>query len=99
MREKVFTWVFPVDNIQKLLWKKEIADADFLHAFFLFCFVLFFFFSCTELELWCKHMVSARDLGRDMIEDREVEEKYRKIPKISPSKYKPPKVATQKTFR
>ena len=68
MREKVFTWVFPVDNIQKLLWKKEITDADFLHSF-----VLFFF--CTELELWCKHMVTARDLGRDMIEDREVEEK------------------------
>ena len=44
-------------------------------------------------------MVTARDLGRDMIEDREVEEKYRKIPKISPSKYKPPKFVTQKTFR
>ena len=85
MREKVFTWVFPVDNIQKLLWKKEITDADFLHAF-----VLLFFFFCTELELWCKHMVTARDLGRDMIEDREVEEKYRKIPKISPPNINPP---------
>ena len=54
------------------------------------------FFFCTELELWCKHVVTARDLGRDMIEDREVEEKYHKIPKISPSKYKPPKFVTQK---
>ena len=94
MREKVFTWVFPVDNIRKLLWKKEITDADFLHAF-----VCLFFFFCTELELWCKHMVTARDLERDMIEDREVEEKYRKIPKISPSKHKPPKFVTQKIFR
>ena len=44
-------------------------------------------------------MVTARDLERDMIEDREVEEKYRKIPKISPSKHKPPKFVTQKIFR
>ena len=29
----------------------------------------------------------------------ETDQKYRKIPKISPSKYKPPKPVTQKTLR
>jgi len=40
-------------------------------------------------------MVNARDVGRHMIEDREVEELYRKMTKISPSKYKHPKLVAQ----
>ena len=49
MTEKVFTWVFPVDNTQKLLWKKEITDAYFLHAYFYF-FIFFYFLSALNLN-------------------------------------------------